>query len=61
MIYSISQGQLEQALQQWMEDYNANPETFDIYQPGESEKDYGVAATRTLLNYIFKGGFNVAE
>lgn len=61
MIYSITHTQLEEALTQWMEDYNASPETFDIYQEGESEKDYGVAATRTLLNYVFKGDINVAE
>lgn len=61
MIYSITHNQLEEALAQWMEDFNASPESFSIYQEGESEQDYGIAAARTLIGYIFKGDVNVAE
>lgn len=61
MIHVISQHQIARALQKWMEDYNASPETFSIYTEYETEKDYGVAGARTLLNYIAEGVTDVAE
>lgn len=70
IVYSVSKGSLSRALQKWMDDFNANPESFTIYKDGES-KEYGVAAAEALIDYVnqvdgkidvlIKGDVNVAK
>ena len=55
--YQVTHKALEDALQMWQDEYEANPEDFTIGKKfGET---YGIAAARALISYVNQVSNNI--